>query len=172
MAQEFLKEFFPPLPNYISPTPLPPETTSHQIPMAQIIKEEITRAVFLTAPLKGPGPDTISAMVLQKLWPILKDVVFRLFTASIQLVIMPDQWKTARIIPLKKSQKEDYMIPGSYRPILLLFTLRKMLEAVIAQRLAYLSDTYSLLPYNYFGGLKQKSTIDALLVIQEKIYQA
>ena len=64
------------------------------------------------------------------------------------------------------------MIPGSYRPISLLFTLGKILEAVIAQRLAYLSDTYSLLLYNHFGGLKQKSTIDALLVIQEKIYQA
>lgn len=47
-----------------------------------------------------------------------------------------------------------------------------MLEAVIAQRLAYLSDTYSLLPYNHFGGLKQKSTVDALLVIREKISQA
>ncbi len=63
MAQEFLKEFFPPLPNYISPTPPPPETTSHQIAMAQITEEIITRAVFLTAPLKGLGPDTILAMV-------------------------------------------------------------------------------------------------------------
>ena len=47
-----------------------------------------------------------------------------------------------------------------------------MLEAVMAQKLAYLSNTYSLLPYNNFGGQKQKSIIDALLVIQEKIYQA
>ncbi len=85
---------------------------------------------------------------------------------------MPDQWKTARIIPLRKPQKEDYSIPGAYRPISLLSTLGKMLEAVMAQRLAYLSDIHSLLPYNHFGGLKQKSTIDALLVIQEKVYQA
>ncbi len=63
------------------------------------------------------------------------------------------------------------MIPGSYRPISLLSTLEKMLETLIAQRLAYLSDTYSLLPYNYFGGVKQKSKIHALLVIQGKIYQ-
>ena len=67
MAQEFLNEFFPPLPNYISPTPLPPKTTSHQILMAQITEEEITRAVFLTATLKRPGPDTIPAMLWQKL---------------------------------------------------------------------------------------------------------
>ena len=140
--------------------------------MAQITEEEITRAVFLTAPLKEPGPDTVPAMVWQKLWLTLKDVVFKLFTASIQLGIMSDQWKTARIFPLRKPQKEDYMIPGSYRPISYLSTLGKMLKAVIAQRLAYLSDTYSLFLYNHFGRLKQKSTMDALLVIQEKIYQA
>lgn len=100
----------------------------------------------------------------------MKDTVSRLFTASIEYGIMPDQWKTAMIIPLIKPQKEDYFIPGTYSPILLLSTLRKILEAVMAQRLAYLSDIHSLLPYNHFGGLKQKNTIDAFLVIQEKVY--
>lgn len=47
-----------------------------------------------------------------------------------------------------------------------------MLESIIAQRLAFLTDKHYLLPYNHFGGLKQKTTIDALLVLQEKIYQA
>ena len=47
-----------------------------------------------------------------------------------------------------------------------------MLESIIAQSLAFLADEHSLLPYNHFGGLKQKTTVDALLVLQEKIYQA
>ena len=172
MAQVLLKEFFPPLPEYPLSTPLSPQSTIHQLPMVPITEDEITKAVFSASPLKGPGPDTIPALVWQILWPTVKDTVSRLFTASIECGIMPDQWKTARIISLRKPQKEDYSIPGAYRPISLLSTLGKMLEAVMAQRLAYLSDIHSLLPYNHFGGLKQKSTIDALLVIHEKVYQA
>lgn len=42
----------------------------------------------------------------------------------------------------------------------------------MARRLAFLVEEYLLLPYNQFGGLKQKTTVDALLVLQEKIYQA
>lgn len=62
------------------------------------------------------------------------------------------------------------MLANAYRPILLLATLEKMLESLITQRIAFLVEDYSLLPYNYFGGLKQRTTIDALLVLQEKIY--
>lgn len=46
-----------------------------------------------------------------------------------------------------------------------------MLKVVMAQRLAYLSDLHLLFSYNYFGGLKQKSILDALVIIWEKIYQ-
>lgn len=42
----------------------------------------------------------------------------------------------------------------------------------MARRLAFLVEEYLLLRYNHFGGLKQKTTVDALLVLQEKIYQA
>ena len=42
----------------------------------------------------------------------------------------------------------------------------------MAQWLAFLVEKYSLLSYNHFRGLKQKTTVDALLLLQEKIYQA
>lgn len=41
--------------------------------------------------------------------------------------------------------------------ISLLATLGKMLKSLSAQRLAFLAEEYSLLPYNHFGGLKQKT---------------
>lgn len=109
MAQVFLKEFFPPLPEYPLSTSLSPESTIHQLTMVPITEDEITKAVFSTSLLKGPGPDTIPALVWRKLWPTVKDTVSRIFTASIEYSIMPDQWKTARIIPLIKPQKEDYL---------------------------------------------------------------
>lgn len=77
----------------------------------------------------------------------------------------------SKIISLWKLQKEDYMQPEVYCLISLLAILGKILESLIAQRLAFIAKTYSLLLYNYFGGLKQKTIVDTLLVLQEKIYQ-
>lgn len=46
------------------------------------------------------------------------------------------------------------------------------MESFIATRIGYLTDRHSLLPGNHFGGLKGRSTVDALLALQEKVYQA
>ena len=78
----------------------------------------------------------------------------------------------AKIIPLKKPGKPDYTDPNAFRPISLLSTLSKAVEAVIAERISYLVERHGLLPLNHYGALKRKSTTDALLTIQEKIYQA
>ena len=85
---------------------------------------------------------------------------------------MPRQWKSAKIIPLKKPEKDNYTIAKSWRPISLLPTLRKILEAVIADYILYIVETQSLLPENYFGARKQRSTEQALVVLQEQIYKA
>ncbi len=63
----------------------------------------------------------------------------------VHLGIMPKQWKTARIILLRKSQKPDYIIVGAYCPISLLATLGKMFQSIITQKLAFLANKYSLL---------------------------
>ena len=84
----------------------------------------------------------------------------------------PNAWKIAKILPLKKPNKGDYTLPGAYWPISLLPTLSKAMEYLIAQKIAYISYTYNLLPRNHFGGLKYKNTLDTLVVFQEKIYQA
>jgi hypothetical protein len=46
---------------------------------------------------------------------------------------------------LQKEGKADYLIPGSYRPIALENTLSKILEKVIADRIADTAKKYDLL---------------------------
>jgi hypothetical protein len=53
---------------------------------------------------------------------------------------------------LRKPGKPDYSIPGAYRPISLLNTLGKILEAVMARRLSFWAEAYKLLPDTQFGG--------------------
>ncbi|EED13985.1 hypothetical protein TSTA_102150 [Talaromyces stipitatus ATCC 10500] len=58
------------------------------------------------------------------------------------------------------------------RPISLLSTLGKILEVVIAERILYAIETFSLLPTNHFGARKRHSAEQALLLLQEEIYKA
>lgn len=95
-----------------------------------------------------------------------------LFQSLLQQGKLPDTWKIAKILPLKKPNKGNYLLPGAYHPISLLPTLSKALEYLVVQKLAHLCDAHDLLPGNHFGGLKCKNTLDALVVLQEKIYQA
>lgn len=63
-------------------------------------------------------------------------------------------------------------MPRNYRPISLLATLSKILEAVVACRISSFTEKYQLLPNNHFGARKQKSTTHALSYLQERIMDA
>ena len=69
-------------------------------------------------------------------------VVLKLYQASLDLKYMPQRWRTAKIIVLRKPNKPDYSKPKAYRPISLLGTISKGLEAVVVRRLSYLAETY------------------------------
>ena len=89
----------------------------------------------------------------------------QIFAASIELGYHPQRWRSAKIVVLRKPGKPDYSLPGAYRPISLLNTLGKLLEAVIARRLSYLAEHYGLLPDTQFGGRPGRTTEQALLVL-------
>jgi hypothetical protein len=71
-----------------------------------------------------------------------------------------------------KPNKDDYSQAKAWRPISLLSTLGKLLEAVVAERISFVVETYGLLPANHFGARKQRSAEQALLLLQERIYTA
>ena len=73
---------------------------------------------------------------------------------------------------LQKPKKPDYSVPGAYRPISLLNTLGKLLEAVMARRLSYLAEKHGLLPDTQFGGRLGRTTEQALLVLSNAIDRA
>jgi hypothetical protein len=76
------------------------------------------------------------------------------------------------VITLQKPGKPDYTKPKAFRPISLLLTISKGLEAVIAVRLSYLTEEYGLLLKNHFRVRLKRSTEQALNVLVERIYEA
>jgi hypothetical protein len=94
--------------------------------------------------------------------------VLHLFQLSIKNGELPEQWRSARVVPLKKPDKDNY----TWRPISLLSTLGKILEAVVAERISYAVEAHGLLPANHYGATKRRSAEQALMLLQENIYGA
>ena len=51
-----------------------------------------------------------------------------------------------------KPGKGDYTQPKSYRPIALLNTIGKILDAIIARRISFAVEMHGLLPGEHMGG--------------------
>jgi hypothetical protein len=85
---------------------------------------------------------------------------------------VPKEWKIAKIVTIRKPGKSDYTVPKAFRPISLLLTISKGLEAVVVARLSYLIEKFHLLPPNHFGGRPRRSAEHALNVLVKRIYQA
>src|SRR5688572_11059909 len=105
--------------------------------MPNLTMEEVEEKEMEAKAWKAPGQDGLLAMVWKQLWSVVKERVLRLFRTSLSEGRLPDQWRTAKIIPLKKPGKDDYKKAKAWRPISLLSTLGKILEAVVADRISY-----------------------------------
>jgi ribonuclease HI len=173
IAEALLGEFFKPLPQTTTPLEdTAAEVQQEPLPMEEITEAEVHRAILSASPYKAPGMDDIPVIVWQKTWSSIKHHITALFQLSIRTNAIPKEWKVARIIPLRKPAKPDYTVAKAYRPISLLATLGKILEALVAERLSYLVETHNLLPKNHFGARKGRSATQALTIIQEHVYQA
>jgi hypothetical protein len=60
-------------------------------------------------------------------------------------VLWPKAWKEAIILALRKSNKEDYTVIETYRPIALLNTIEKLLKLIMAHKLSLLTKNNSIL---------------------------
>lgn len=132
----------------------------------------IEKAIRKASPNKIPGADNITNRVLQQTMSVTLPVLHKLFNACLRIGYCPKHFKESITVALRKPDKKDYTQPKSYRPIALLNTLGKALEAVIAERLAYLADTYQLLPKRHTGGRRLASTDHAIHLLLQRIHQA
>jgi hypothetical protein len=55
---------------------------------------------------------------------------------------------------IRKLSKPDYTDPKVYKPIALLNTLGKALEAIVAKRMRFLAESHALLPSTQIGARK------------------
>ncbi|KAJ5565518.1 reverse transcriptase, partial [Penicillium frequentans] len=155
------KTLFPPAPlantrdidarggRYPAPHRTPPITT-----------KEIRNTIERSAPNKAPGPDGIPNLALKHAIRIPAVLTFlaTLFNACLRLGYCPRFFRESTTVVIRKPGKPDYTTPKAYRPIMvcrpimLLCTLGKAFESVIATRLSFLAEEYRLLPETHIGG--------------------
>ncbi|KAG0160607.1 hypothetical protein PDIDSM_8137 [Penicillium digitatum] len=152
----------------------PTEINRGPIRFPEITHQEIKQAVKASPPDKAPGEDGLPNSLWHKLIeiPTVLDTISRIYNACIRLGTNPTHFQKSITVVLRKAGKRDYQLAKSYRPVALLNTLGKFLEAVVARRISYAVETYKLLPDTHFGGRKGISVDHAIQSIIGRIRRA
>ncbi len=137
-----------------------------------ITLDEIASALSKAHPHKAPGPDGLPMFFLKLLGKPLLQVLQLFFQACLCFFYHPVHFKKSSTIVLRKPGKGDCSVPTSWRPIALLNSLGKVLEAVIASRITALSEEHGLLPPQQMGARPGRSTDTALEMLVQQIHAA
>ncbi|KAJ6439009.1 reverse transcriptase [Purpureocillium lavendulum] len=170
-AELFRKVFFPKPPD-ANLDDIDTAVYVDQISLPPIAEQEVEDAIRNAVPLKAPGPDGIVNRALQIASPWIRQHLTRIFNQSLSLRYCPQHFRSSTTVVIRKPGKDNYTAPKSYRPIALLNTIGKIMDAIVATRLSYIAETYQLLPATHMGGRKLRSTEHALHYIIDRIYDA
>ena len=92
--------------------------------------------------------------------------------ASIESGHFPSSFKETTTVALRKSHKSDYTKSNVYRLIALKNIIDKVLESIMMENIAYLTEIHHLLPTHHFEGRPGRIIEDALIFLMKNIYAA
>jgi hypothetical protein len=116
----------------------------------------------------SPGHDGITIPMIINSPRNVKDSIINLFNFSLSNSMIPDKWKTAKIIMIPKPGKDKTDVK-SFRPISLLSNMSKLLEKIINTRLTSILESNKLISIHQSGFRKNRSTKDHILRLIQDI---
>jgi hypothetical protein len=131
--------------------------------------EEIERAIMTSSPKKAPGRDGIPFACLRQVYAAIPDHVNAFYSTLGAKGYHPRSWREATTAIIPKPNKPDYSSVKAYRPIALLNCMGKILEKLMATRLAQMAEAHHLLHPDQIGGRPQHSAIDAAMALMHEI---
>jgi hypothetical protein len=160
--------------NFFPSKPQEELQTDDKLPKAckgvgKIMKEQIRAQLKNIKPYKAPGPDGIPNIVLSNCTDEIVDRLFYIYKAMLERGLLYKPWKASTPVILRKPGKPHYNVPKAYRPIALLNTMWKVITAIIANHISFITEEHQLLPTNHFGGRPGRTTADALHLLMYKI---
>ena len=140
--------------------------------MTLFSKEEFRSMITNCNNSSTPGPDKLS-------WSHLKTVlkhnecltnIINITNVCIDLGYWPSHFKRLTAVIIPKPNKQSYDSPKSFRPIILLNMLGKLIEKVIGERFQFQVVSNDFIHPSQLDGLKFKSTIDVGVVLMHIIH--
>ncbi|RBQ76961.1 hypothetical protein FVER14953_12340 [Fusarium verticillioides] len=132
---------------------------------------EVKRLIAGAPTGKAAGPDLLAYEGMKIAQEELLRYLHHLFAACLKLGHHPAAFKQACTVMLRKAGKDDYEQPKSWRPVVLLPCMGKLLEKIFTYRLKQLAVEHNLLPDVQFG-TPGKCTTKALQYLLNNVYSA
>ncbi len=118
------------------------------------------------------GPDKTPLFVIKKAWPVYMEQITLLFQLCLQEEYQTFAFKNAILCVLPKPEKQPRHLPRSYCLIALLSCLGKVLERIVAWRLADIALKSRLLSLLHFGAIPGRSAVDAVATLTYDVERA
>ena len=164
MNDALLGHFFLPRPS----RPLPSILRPYEDYM-ELSPEEVSMALTSCSPSAAPGPDTIPYSVWKAVYRITPSVLTSLLAPLLRFGHHPSSLTKANGVGLDKPGKPSYDSPSSFRIIVLLQTVSKILERIAASRLSAVPRYVGLLNPNRCGSLPSLSSFDACAALVDTV---
>jgi len=132
---------------------------------------ELLTAIKKLKTKKAPGKDGILNDMIKNLGTVAKEKLLLIINQSWENGKLPDKWREAIIVPIRKKQK-DKTKKTSYRPISLLSCLGKVMERMVNTRLTKHLEENNLLSNTQSAYRKNRSTEDQLVYLAQEIENA
>ena len=116
---------------------------------------------------KATGLDELPSGLLKGCAKNISEPLCYIMNLSIKTSIVPNIWKSAKVVPIFKSGNHD--LPENYRPISVLPVLSKVFEKAIHYQLLHFLETNKLLSDSQFGFRKYRSTKLAAALLCDNI---
>jgi hypothetical protein len=136
-----------------------PSRGSHAV-FQRITANEIEGILRNVRPWKAPEKDNIATGLLKACGKLLHQTLAALIISSFTAAYFPRRFRIAKITVLPKPNKTlgQKSTPGAWRPISLLNTVGKIIEAAFAQRIINIAEAKHLLPNGQMGNRRNRLT--------------
>ena len=131
----------------------------------ELTTDEVLKSLKMLNVNKATGSDGIPARLLRETVDIIAPSLTKLFNKSLQLGIIPDEWKVANVVPVYKKGRKDCV--ENYRPISLLPLVSKVLERCVLARVR--DHLYHFISPAQHGFLPGRSCVTQLLTALDQI---
>ncbi|CAM5115619.1 unnamed protein product [Eretmochelys imbricata] len=113
------------------------------------------------------GPNALHLRVLKQLAGVIAEPLALIFENSWRSGEVPDDWKTANVVPIfKKGKKED---PGNYRPVSLTSVPGKIMEQVLKESILKHLEERKVIRNSQHGFTKGRSCLTNLIAFYDEI---